>query len=212
MINRLSCLVFVSFCCVLPVKAWCCYPSDQKLYDQYPWAATYFYGETIKNPLVDVFRAEMTRWPEHVQSLEIARTLSPCNAFRNFFRPLVGIVQLTLNFTQRVGSRENTIYEVNPYLTFRWANLPWNEYVNTSFAIGEGISYDSSVPSLESKSSKDTKRLLNYLMLEATLASPCYPRLQLVFRIHHRSGAFGLYRAGNTGSNAVGLGLRYLFD
>jgi hypothetical protein len=49
-------------------------------------------------------------------------------------------------------------------------------------------------------------------MLEAAFALPAYPQIQVVGRIHHRSGAFGLYRAGNTGSNAVGIGIRYLFD
>ena len=50
------------------------------------------------------------------------------------------------------------------------------------------------------------------MVVELTIASPRYPRLQLVMRIHHRSGAFGLYHAGNTGSNDLALGIRYLFD
>jgi hypothetical protein len=84
--------------------------------------------------------------------------------------------------------------------------------VNTSLAIGEGISYASSIPALERKANEQTKRLLNYLMLEASFAVPRHPKLQLIIRLHHRSGAFGLYRAGNTGSNNIGLGVRYLFD
>jgi hypothetical protein len=68
------------------------------------------------------------------------------------------------------------------------------------------------MPSLEKRSNTNTKRLLNYLMLEAAFALPAYPQVQLLARIHHRSGAFGLYRAGNTGSNDVGLGIRYLFN
>lgn len=188
------------------------YPSDQKLYDQYPWAFTYYYGITGSDALARMVKGEFHRWPEHVQSLEAAYTLNECNVFRRLVNPLVGVVQLAGNVSLRVGSHQNTIYEFNPYVAFRWANFPWNHYVNTSLAIGEGISYDTSVPSLESKSSENTKRLLNYLMLEATFASPTYPRLQLVARIHHRSGAYGLYHAGNTGSNVVGLGIRYLID
>jgi hypothetical protein len=188
------------------------YPAGQQLYDQYRWSAMYYYGVTVSDALIRMVYGEIDRWPEHIQSIELSRTLSQENFLRRLVNPLVGVVQLSGNFTVREGSREHTIYEFNPYLTFRWANLPWNHYVNTSLAIGEGISYDTSVPSLEKKANKDTKRLLNYLMLEATFAAPSYPRLQLVARIHHRSGAFGLYRAGNTGSNVIGLGLRYLFD
>lgn len=184
----------------------------QKLYDKYPWAVMYYYGFTQANALTQILQGHTVRWPEHIQSAELAYTLNENNVVRQFFRPLVGIVQLAANFTLRVGSNQHTIYEFNPYIGWRWANLPWNHYLYTTLSIGEGVSYDTSVSSLEKKSNQNTKRLLNYLMLEATFAIPAYPRTQLVARIHHRSGAFGLYRAGNTGSNDIGLGLRYLFD
>lgn len=187
-------------------------PTDQKLYDIYPDALFYFYGITVNDALARIIVGKIHRYPEHVQSLEIAHTLPPDNFLRCLVSPLVGVVQVVGNMTVRVGHNEATIYEFDPYLSFRWANWPWNDRLVTSFAIGEGISYTTSIPSLEKKSNKNTKRLLNYLMLEAAFALPQYPRLQLVARIHHRSGAFGLYRAGNTGSNAIGLGLRYLFD
>lgn len=188
------------------------YPQGQKLYDRYPWAMTYYYGVTMSDALVRILRGDMHRWPEHIQSVELAKTLNEDNVVRRFFSPVVGVVQVAGNFTVRQGSNQNTIYELDPYIAFRWANLPWNQYVNTSFAIGEGISYVTSIPSLEKQDNDNTKRLLNYLMLEATFALPAYPRLQLIARIHHRSGAYGLYHAGNTGSNDVGLGIRYLFD
>lgn len=195
-----------------PLTSMSAYPQDEKLYDEYPWAALYFYGVTGSDALGSMVVGTFHRWPEHVQSIELTHTLNRQNWFRQLVHPLVGVVQLSGNFTVRNGSNQHTIYEFNPYIEGRWANFPWNKYVNTSFAIGEGISYDTSIPSLEGKSSEDTKRLLNYLMLEATFAPPSYPQLQIVARIHHRSGCFGLYHAGNTGSNAIGLGIRYLFD
>jgi hypothetical protein len=195
-----------------PPKTPVVYEKGQKLYDQYPWAAMYYYGITGHDALGSILIGDFHRWPEHIQSIELSHTLSEQNFLRRLVSPLVGVVQLAGNVTMRNGSNENTIYEFDPYIAFRWANLPWNNYVNTSFAIGEGISYASSVPAIEKRYSKNTKRLLNYLMLETTLAVPDYPRLQLVVRLHHRSGAFGLYNAGNSGSNDIGLGIRYLFD
>jgi hypothetical protein len=189
------------------------YPQNQKLYDLYPWSILYYYGISSSDPLFRMVAGDFHRWPEHIQSLELEYTLSEQNSVRRFFNPLVGIVQVAGNLTVRKGSQQQTIYEFDPYIAFRWANFPWNHYVNTSFALGEGISYATSIPALESKyGNKNAKRLLNYMLIEATFASPSYPRLQLVTRIHHRSGAFGLYHAGNTGSNDVGLGIRYLFD
>lgn len=193
-------------------KAPVIYQKGQHLYDQFPWAATYYYGITCTDPVMRIFRGQFHRWPEHIQSIEFAHTLSEKNFFRSLLSPLVGVVQLAADFTLRTGSNENTIYEFDPYIAFRWANFPWNNYVNTSFALGEGISYDTSVPSIEKRYSNNTKRLLNFALAEFTFASPNYPRLQLIARLHHRSGAYGLYHAGNSGSNDVGLGIRYLFD
>ncbi len=186
--------------------------ADTNFYNQHPWSLMYYYGQTVDNPLVDIFVGNVNHWPEHIQSVELAKTLDTDNPLRRFFSPIVSVVQFAGSGTVRQGNDENTIYEFEPYLLFRWVNLPWNQTVNTSFAIGEGVSYVSSVPAIEARQNDNTKRLLNYLAFEATFALPSHPEWQLVAKIHHRSGAYGLYHAGNTGSNDVGLGIRYLFD
>jgi hypothetical protein len=213
-------IFLLTIACLLPwtsINAFSAYPANDQLYDMYPWAVTYYYGQTTTVSLVQLFVGNWRRYPEHIQSLELLRTLSPDNFLRRLVSPLVGIVQLAGNVTYRYGKDiysdgYDRIYEFDPYLAFRWANLPWNQYVNTSLALGEGISYATAVPAVEKKNNSNTKRLLNYMLIEATFAAPSYPRLQFLARIHHRSGCFGLYRAGNSGSNDIGLGLRYLFD
>jgi hypothetical protein len=194
------------------IKPITCYPTNQKLYELYPNGVLYYYGVTVSDALMRVFAGNFHRWPEHIQSLEMEHTLSQENIISRIFNPLVGLVQVAGNISVRQGSNEHTIYEFNPFLLFRWANLPWNRYVVTSLGIGEGLSYDTSIAAVERKDNSNNKRLLNYLMFEATFANPQYPRLQLVARIHHRSGAYGLYHAGNGSTNNVGLGIRYLFD
>lgn len=188
------------------------YPTNQLLYDEYRWGVLGYYGQTLSNPLGDIFIGRVRRWPEQIQSIEVAHTLSSANWFRCLVSPIVGIVQLAAVGTVREGSKESTIFEFDPYIAFRWANLPWNRILTTSFGFGEGVSYASATPSLERKSSTHTKRFLNFLMFEATFALPKEPKWQVVTRIHHRSGAYGLYHAGNTGSNDICLGVRYLFD
>lgn len=185
---------------------------NQQLYDQRPWGLLYYYGVTGTDSLAQIFKGNFHRWPEHIQTIELEKTLAPDNMVRRFFNPIVGVVQIAGAATVRSDMNHHTIYEADPYINFRWANLPWNHYVTTSLSLGEGISYVTAVPSVEKKDNNNTKRLLNLLIFEATFAAPSYPALQLVARIHHRSGAFGLYRAGNSGSNDVGLGVRYLFD
>lgn len=213
--QRIKLFILSLGCCLIPLNATgttLFYPQDQRLYDQYPWSVMYYYGQTVSASLFSIFEANWQHWPEHIQSIEIAHTFDEQNFLRLFFKPLVGVLQLAGNFTIRNGDNENRIYEFEPYLIFRWANFPWNHCVNTSFALAEGVSYDSSVPAIEKRQNNHTKRLLNYLIVEGTFASPNYPRVQLLARIHHRSGAYGLYHAGNTGSNVIGIGLRYLFN
>ena len=188
------------------------YPDCQTLYDENPWSIAYYYGITGDDTFGQMVGGQFHRWPEHVQSAELAYTLNKDNVVRRFFSPVVGVVQLAANVAIRQGSNEPTIYEFDPYIGFRWANFPWNKTVMTTFALGEGISYASHVPAIERSNSKETKQLLNYMLVEVTVAAPAYPRLQLMFRIHHRSGAFGLYGAGNSGSNVIGLGIKYLFE
>jgi hypothetical protein len=186
-------------------------PLGQQLYDTYRWSALYYYGQTVNGALVGTAVGNFTHWPERIQSLELAYTLDQQNFLRHLVRRIVAVVQLAGNVTLRQGNNEPTIFEFDPYIIFRWANWPWNHYITTSFGFAEGVSYVSSIPAIEKRNHDNTRRLLNYLMFELTFARPSLPELQFVLRIHHRSGAFGLYRAGNTGSNDIGAGIRYLF-
>lgn len=102
--------------------------------------------------------------------------------------------------------------EGNLLLAARWLEFPWNDSVRTSIAVGEGISYASSVPTIETERSPGrTSKLLNYLLLELELAPQQQSRWSFVTRIHHRSGVFGLYNGVSLGSNLLGIGMKYRF-
>lgn len=107
-------------------------------------------------------------------------------------------------------------WEFNALFTVRWLKFPWDKYIDTSFAVGEGVSYATSVPAVERDLHGEvvgldtkTSEWLNYLMFEATFGLPSYPSWDLIFRIHHRSGVFGLYNGVDGGSNTIAVGLRY---
>lgn len=42
-------------------------------------------------------------------------------------------------------------WEFNSLLVARWRLFPWDKYLDTSFAIGDGISYATEVPEIEEK-------------------------------------------------------------
>lgn len=94
-------------------------------------------------------------------------------------------------------------FEYAVFVNLRYERFPWNRYLKTTVAVGEGYSY------AEEKIGDENKYGLNYLQLEASFALPHDDRHSLVVRIHHRSGVFGFVGRGD--SNYYTFGLRYRF-
>jgi len=97
-------------------------------------------------------------------------------------------------------------------LLLRYHRFPWDRYLNTTVAFGEGLSYTSELSLREAQAaSGETRKLLNYLAVELGFALPRYPDWSLVYRIHHRSGVFGLMGGLAGVSDYYCLGIRYRF-
>jgi hypothetical protein len=101
-------------------------------------------------------------------------------------------------------------FEFDAFLALRWHPFPWDRYLDTSFAFGDGLSYAMERPPFEAeRADENPSRLLNFLVFEKAIALPGAPRWSLVGRIHHRSSVFG--HAGRGGSNFLAVGIRYEF-
>ncbi|MDH7500088.1 MAG: hypothetical protein QHH30_06835 [candidate division NC10 bacterium] len=101
--------------------------------------------------------------------------------------------------------------ELNGLVIARWRSFPWDDFLQTSLAAGEGLSYATDVPEAEVSLYGKSARLLNYLLLELTLGLPQVKRWSLVARIHHRSGVFGTFNGVFGASNFICFGTRYEF-
>lgn len=110
---------------------------------------------------------------------------------------------------------EQNHFEVNVVpLVIRWNRFPWDKYVDTSFAAGAGVSYAFEKPDIEEDSvgeDHSSPKLLGYLMCEFAFSLPSKPQWSFVTRVHHRSGANGLFDGRLDASNAVGFGIKYMF-
>lgn len=103
-------------------------------------------------------------------------------------------------------------WEANVAIIARWMHFPWDEWVDTRLAIGEGLSYATETPPLEPRKDPDEEestRLLNLLIVEIELAPPGDSPWSTFGRIHHRSGVGGLFGDVRGGSNFLGIGVRY---
>lgn len=182
--------------------------------DDYTWTAMFYYGQMTQSILNRVLRFNYeSLGPAQLYAAEWAYQFPKSNVIRRLFSPIFSTVELAINGTYQ-DDPVGEIYQFNPMLIFRWLNFPWNNTLRTTLAIGEGVSYSSRIPSREirdTKKAESAAKFLNFLMFEASFALPKYPNSELVYRIHHRSGVFGLYTKGITGSTAVAIGFRKRF-
>jgi len=81
---------------------------------------------------------------------------------------------------------------------------PW-----LSLFLVEGASYTSQASNYERTFRNRYSQLLNYLAFE--VEALINPRWSLVGRLHHRSGAYGVYSGVREGSNGYLVGMRYRF-
>jgi hypothetical protein len=105
--------------------------------------------------------------------------------------------------------KDDDLWEFVGAIFGRWHPFPWDKYIDTSFATGAGLSYDSDISETEADSDHHPQRLLGYLAFEFTFGLPQYPRWELMLRVHHRSGAQGII--GDGGSNYLCSGLKFAF-
>ena len=157
------------------------------------------------------FGSTIGRWPDDTENDQMI-ALSVSRQIGQWGRHLTWEVEgLFAEHFGKSGSYRYNYEEMAAFIVLRYHTFPWNRYVRTSFAMGEGISYTTQVPYHEqNKAGEDGyHRFLNYLMAELTFGVPSVPSLNLVYRIHHRSGIYGLI--GDQGSNYYCIGARFSF-
>lgn len=103
--------------------------------------------------------------------------------------------------------------EVNLAVIHRWSDWPWDGLIDTSLAMGTGLSMATEVPLLEAtgKPGPDAQRLLLYGVFEFEVAPHWSRDWSIYARIHHRSGLFGVFNGIHGGSDHVGVGFRWSF-
>ena len=165
------------------------------------WSLTLYHGTLAQKRLVDIFANRHTLESSYLMAAALGR---------DFAGDPDG---LTWEWEGQVGKHygKQHHWEFNALVAARWNRFPWDRYVDTSFAFGEGLSYAARTPRVERRDLDSTSQFLNYLLFEVTFGLPQVPRWHLVGRIHHRSGVFGLFNGVHGGSDFTAVGVKYLF-
>lgn len=189
------------------IKAHSQYSNTQKN----PWSILVYMGKMTDKRLNQILRFDISVDHATLFGAEADYDLTQTNSVYKFFKHISADSFLAVNITYQ-DDKDVNIYEINPYFGLKWQNFSWDKYIKTVFSVGEGVSYASGIPNRElhfANNARYAKKFLNFLSFEAGFALPNHPSLQLVYKIHHRSGCFGLYKSSNSGSTAVALGIRY---
>jgi hypothetical protein len=183
-------MVFV-LVCVLPAE------STAQEFER-PWSFSLVSASQVRGGLKNTFS---DHWPANIGSIRAGKEIAGSDKGLSW--------EVEGQFVQHYGLQDHN--ELNGLVIARWNRFPLDRFINTSFAVGEGLSYATRVPEVEIARGQDSARLLNYLLFEFTFGLPAYPQWQLVSLMHHRSGAFGLFSGVSGGSNYFGFGVKHLF-
>ena len=98
-------------------------------------------------------------------------------------------------------------------LYLRYDGLPWNDTVYTTIGVNTGVSLLTNLSDFERWRDEKGRSsvFLHYLGPEFTFANPENKDLELVLRLHHRSGVFGLFDGVVSGSTFLSAGVRVRF-
>jgi hypothetical protein len=166
------------------------------------WYASLFGGEVGHGSLGDTFTGELEfKGSHHFVTAAVGKELW---TWRDMIR-----LETEGQVGQHWGDKSHN--EFNAAFIVRWLPFWWDHIVDTSFAVGEGVSYATRTPSIEEEQHDETSKFLNYLMFDLEFTPPTPSPWSCFVRIHHRSGVDGLFDDVRGASNALAIGLKYTF-
>jgi hypothetical protein len=120
-------------------------------------------------------------------------------------------VEPEFGVAQRFGDQSET--EVWGAAFFRYRGFPWDDRLVTTVAVSTGMNYATGISAREAERARDGEgaRWMHFFSPEVTFALPRAPQYELMFRMHHRSGVFGLVSDAWGGAQYGTIGLRVRF-
>jgi len=164
------------------------------------WYISFYTGQSNSKKFIDYFKLSAASEPSYIYVIAGGKTIYRFNRF------------LTIDAEGLLGqhSGKQANQEIGLALILR-SRFALSDNLTVGIAAGDGPSYASTTPKIETDNSETTSRLLNLLLTEATVGFK-KEKVEVFFRIHHRSGIFGLVNGiEKGGSNFHTIGVRYYF-
>jgi hypothetical protein len=169
------------------------------------WSVTGWSGRLTTENTTDLWTG--ARWSfenSYVAALALGKELTPVFSDK-------AAIEAEVQTLRHCGGQDH--WEFTAMLLFRLNAFPWDKHVDTSFAIGDGLSFPTELPAeeLNAHTRGNSGRLLNSVMMEITVADPDLPEWALALRYHHRSGFFRTFSDVGEASTMFGVGLKRNF-
>ncbi len=193
-------VVLISLLLVSPTYAFADDAANENKTEEHKWFLTFFAGPAAQPDLENVLQFDM-RFEDDTY-VAVAALAREFWRFKNW---------ISFEAEGQVGKYfgNEHQWQFSGLIIGRWHLFPWDKLLDTSFAVGNGLSYNTETSKIEEEDDEDAGKWLNYLMFELTLGLPQYSRWDFVYRIHHRSSI--RERIGAGASNFVTFGIKYSF-
>lgn len=205
--ERLATAVLVAWLSAGPAAAWSV--GDLFAPCNGDCAVAVYSGVYIEDSMTDLWSSPSLPWDWNYASEDhlVATTVS--RVTWEFWRHWT--LEPELGIGQRYGRESAT--ELWGAFFFRYHGFPWDRYVLTTMALSTGLNWASEVTDVEQDRANDDEgsQLMHYFAPEVTFALPSHPNTELMIRIHHRSGVFGLVSDALGGAQYATVGLRFRF-
>ncbi len=178
------------------------------------WAFELGVAVITKNNIGEIFSGNITRGDGpaggEIYQFKATKTLEilTWNIAGKTFRPHVEL-PLCLEMVDENG--RDPFLDYNASVQFRWVDFPWNSKVQTSFAVGLGLSYSSKIYAmdLQRHPGEDRSHLKFNLPIELAFDLPGTHNERLSFYLAHQSGGFEFFDKG--GVNSLGIAFSRTF-
>lgn len=178
--------------------------SDTKQFGDEPWSLTFYTGPSTTKYFFAVFSSGRLQPTAVASGLVLDRKLFHVTSDLS--------ITAEAHVVQHYFGHPDT--DLSTGLGFQW-NEPFG-FSYTSLSGYDGFSYSTDPPYFSIGYGNhiwpsQRKRELNYMSVEWTAAFNRTSKWDVVFRLFHRSGAFGLVSQGNDDGIVMGVGVRRRF-
>lgn len=176
------------------------------------WSVTVFEGQWINSRLPYMpynFATGDVEWEKsYIGSIFLTKELRDISLFRQTLR-----LGVEAGVSKHKGLQDH--WEVSGGAVVRSRDYLIGDVFKTNISWTNGLSYALGDIAFERGTDGirgvDTYNLQYFMAFESEITPVVQDNVSLVFRLHHRSGIYGLISPSKTGSNHLGLGLRYRF-